>query len=81
MLKNNIIKHDPFAVLDTNVRNFLSPFLQQAKEAGKTVNFCGQQATDLDSAEFLVNAGISHLTCGVDSLVPLRLQLSGVTIA
>ena len=74
------IDHDPFAILGSSIREFIKPFLLQAKQAGKSVNFCGQQATDPDSAKFLIESGVNLLTCGVDALVPLRIQLSGVCI-
>ena len=80
MQRNDLINHDPFSALDKEIRTLIQPFLSKAKEADKTVNFCGQQATDLDSAQWLIDNGISQLTCGVDALVPLRIQLSGVDL-
>jgi len=80
MQHHAFIDHDPFATLGPSLKEFIKPFISQARKAGKKVNFCGQQAIDLESANFLINAGTSQLTCDINSLVPLRIQLSGVCI-
>jgi phosphoenolpyruvate synthase/pyruvate phosphate dikinase len=80
MQRQNIMNFDPFASLDSNLATFIAGFLKKANAANKTVNFCGHQATDAESAQFLIENGISQLTCSIDSLVALRIQLSGVDI-
>ncbi|ADM10589.1 Phosphoenolpyruvate-protein phosphotransferase [Parvularcula bermudensis HTCC2503] len=72
------LRYDP---LSHGFISFLARTIDEAKRAGKTVGFCGEQATDPLMALALIAIGVARLSVAATAIGPLRATIRSVEFA
>lgn len=62
-------RYDP---IEPGFLSFIAAIAAKAKEAGKPLTFCGEQASDLLAAAALIGVGVTRFSASASSIGPMR---------